>query len=142
MNVALFLTPKSEVAWVAAKSTLRQALERMEHHRYAAVPVLDDEGRYVDTITEGDLLWAMKAGNLNFADTESIALADVPRRLEYQAVAVTTAIEALFNVAVDQNFVPVVDGRGVFMGIVRRRAIIEYAVRLLHGDATPEDDES
>ena len=40
MNIAFFLTPKAEVAWVKSTSTLRQAIERMEHHKYTAVPVL------------------------------------------------------------------------------------------------------
>ena len=60
MNIAFFLTPKIEVVWLAASSTVRQALEKMEAHRYAAIPMIDDHGRYVGTLTEGDLLWHLK----------------------------------------------------------------------------------
>ena len=45
MNVAFFLLPKSEVVWLSPHATLRQALERMERHRYSAVPLVDDDGR-------------------------------------------------------------------------------------------------
>ena len=37
--------------------TLRQALEKMEHHGYAAVPLLSTEGKYLGTLTDGDVLW-------------------------------------------------------------------------------------
>lgn len=132
MNIAFFLTPKSEVAWVPAKATMRQALEKMEHHRYTAIPVLDEEGCYVATLTEGDLLWKMKnTAGVTFADTERIPLSLVPRHLDVRPVRVDTDIEQLFSRAIDQNFVPVVDSRNVFMGIVRRSAIIEYCIELI-----------
>ena len=38
MNILFFLTPKSEVAYINDDDTLRQALETMEFHKYAAVP--------------------------------------------------------------------------------------------------------
>ena len=100
----------------------------MEYHRYTAVPLLDADGRYVSTLTEGDLLWKLKTANLSFEDAEHIPIREVPRRFEYKAVEVTTQIEALLAVAAEQNFVPVVDSRRVFMGLVRRKAIIEYAL--------------
>ena len=64
MNILFFLTPKSEVAYVEETDTLRQALEKMEHHGYAAVPLLSTEGKYLGTLTDGDVLWGLK--ELNF----------------------------------------------------------------------------
>lgn len=126
MNVAFFLTPLKDVATVPVRSTVRQALERMEFHRYASVPLVDDEGRYVGTLTEGDLLWGMKARQLSPKDAEHVPLSEIPRRWENRAVDVTTDVTELLARVADQNFVPVVDSRGVLMGIVRRGAIIEY----------------
>ncbi|UUZ82538.1 CBS domain-containing protein [Paenibacillus sp. P26] len=60
MNIAFFLVPKEEVIYLSPHHTMRQALERMEYHRYSAVPLIDENGRYVGTITEGDLLWKLK----------------------------------------------------------------------------------
>lgn len=132
MNLAFFLTPKSEVVWIPASATMRQALERMQYHRYTAVPLLDEEGRYVGTLTEGDLLWKMKSmPNFSFGDAERVLLRDVPRRMEIVPVRVTVEIDELLTRAVDQNFVPVVDSRDVFMGIVTRRALIEYCLSRL-----------
>ena len=40
MNILFFLTPKSEVAYISEEDTLRQALEKMEHHKYSAIPII------------------------------------------------------------------------------------------------------
>ena len=127
MNVAFFLTPKVDVAWVKSSATLRQAIERMEHHRYTAVPVLAADGTYVGTLTEGDLLWYMKKHpDLRFEDTRDVPLEEVERRIAVRPVRIDADIEQLLERALDQNFVPVVDDRDVFIGIVRRLSIPEF----------------
>jgi CBS domain-containing protein len=127
MNVAFFLTPKAEVAWVKTASTVRQAIERMDHYRYTAVPLLTPEGTYAGTLTEGDLLWFFKQNpSLRFEDTEQVPLDVVPRRLNVKPISINAEIEALFTLVLDQNFVPVTDDRDAFIGIVRRRAILSY----------------
>ena len=40
--------------------TLRQTLEKWENNRYASIPVLNRQGKYVGTLTEGDILWGLK----------------------------------------------------------------------------------
>jgi CBS domain-containing protein len=130
MNIAFFLTPKSEVVWIPETATMRQALERMEYHGYSAVPILDADGRYVGTLTEGDLLWKLKSDGLSIEKTAKVTLAEVPRRLTNRPVQVDEEMEQLLALAVDQNFVPVVDTRDVFIGIVRRKRIIEYCMEL------------
>ena len=60
VNILFFLTPKSEVAYIYEDYTMRQALEKMEYHRYSSIPIINNEGKYVGTITEGDLLWTLK----------------------------------------------------------------------------------
>lgn len=127
MKIAFFLTPKADVAWVKTTSTVRQAIERMEHHRYTAVPLLTPEGQYAGTLTEGDLLAYLKgAPHLCFADTERVPLAMVARRLNVRPIHIDADIEELLALALDQNFVPVVDDREIFIGIVRRRSILAH----------------
>jgi len=127
MKIAFFLTPKADVAWVPTTATVRQAIERMEHHRYTAIPVLTPDGGYDSTLTEGDLLWFMKQHpHLRFEDTERVPLAAVTRRMVLRPVDIDAEIEALLDLAIDQNFVPVVDGRQVFIGIVRRRSVLVF----------------
>jgi CBS domain-containing protein len=125
MSVSFLLTPKSEVVWVPAGDTLAQALERMQPSGYAAVPVLGTDGRYLGTLTEGDILWyLLDAGEPGqIVDTSVLA---VPRRTNNQPVHIDAKIETLFARAADQNFVPVLDDREVFIGIVRRKSILEH----------------
>jgi len=140
MKIAFFLTPKAEVAWVRTTSTVRQAIERMEHYRYTAVPLLTPEALYAGTLTEGDLLWFLKQHRqLRFEDTERASLDDVTRRLVVRPVRIGADIEELFALALDQNFVPVVDDREVFIGIVRRRSILAFfQERMLRAIRAPE----
>ena len=56
MNILFFLTPKEKVSHIFNDDTLRQVVEKMEFHGYSAIPLLDKEGKYIGTITEGDLL--------------------------------------------------------------------------------------
>ena len=139
MKVAFFLTLKKDVVYLQVDSTMRQALERMEYHRYSAVPILDHDGRYVGTLTEGDLLWKMKhhAPSLTFAETEIYRLSEVPRHVTNQPVHIDAEMEELLNKAVDQNFIPVVDSREVFIGIVRRRDLIQYCLRMVKDQRVP-----
>ena len=127
MKITFFLTPKADVAWVSTNATVRQALERMERYRFTSVPLLSPGGHYEGTLTEGDLLWYMKNNpQVRFADTEQIPLSAVARRLDALPVDVNAEIEELFGLALDQNFVPVIDDRRVFIGIVRRRSILQF----------------
>ncbi|MBC2581450.1 CBS domain-containing protein [Clostridium sp. DJ247] len=127
MNIAFFLTPKNEVICENINSTMRQALERMEYHRYTAIPVLDNNGKYIGTLTEGDLLWKLKnTEDLDFKSTNKIRLNDIPRRMVNKPVHINSNIEDLFYTSVNQNFVPVVDDNDVFIGIIKRSDIINY----------------
>lgn len=135
MNIAFFLTPKNEVVYEKPSSTMRQALERMEYHRYTAVPLVSETGIYVGTLTEGDLLWKIKnTPNLSFNETNKILIKDIPRHICNKAVLINSDIESLISLAKDQNFIPVVDDNGVFIGIIKRSDIITYCYNLLYDD--------
>ncbi|MBU3128037.1 CBS domain-containing protein [Clostridium tagluense] len=133
MNIAFFLTPKNEVIYEKPSSTMRQALERMEYHRYSAVPLVNKKGNYVGTLTEGDLLWKLKnTPNLSFNDTSKILIEDIPRHICNTPVLINSDIESLISLAKDQNFVPVVDDNNIFIGIIKRSDIISYCFNLLY----------
>ncbi|MFB9760158.1 CBS domain-containing protein [Ectobacillus funiculus] len=130
MNIAFFLTPKSELVYMNINSTMRQALEKMEHHRYTAIPLVNDEGKYVGTLTEGDLLWKLKnTPSLSFSDTRKISLSEISLHRFNEPVSINAEIEDLFIRAMEQNFVPVIDDNEVFIGLVKRRDIIQYCTK-------------
>ena len=132
MNILFFLTPKSDVAYIEDSFSLRQILEKMEIHRYSAIPILSNTGEYVGTITEGDILWYCKRNSMNALKTaESIFLNDIPKKFEYASVSISSNMEDLIARAMVQNFVPVVDDQNKFIGIVTRKDIIGYCYKKL-----------
>ncbi|MEQ8199069.1 MAG: CBS domain-containing protein [Clostridiaceae bacterium] len=127
MNIAFFLTPKSEVIYENVDASMRQVMERMEYHGYTAIPLIDRAGRYVGTLTEGDLLWELKnSPDLNFKNTETVKVKDIPRRINHKSVSIDSTIESLISLSISQNFVPVVDDNRTFIGIIKRSDIINY----------------
>lgn len=134
-NILFFLTPKAMCAYLHNDYTVRQALEKMESAGYAALPILNRQGEYAGTLTEGDLLWAMKnmcSMDLKQAETQKIM--DISRRKDNVPVKVTTSMQELVERASYQNFVPVVDDKNAFIGIVTRRAIIKYCQQSLFNE--------
>ena len=127
MNLFYFLTPKTDVAFLYDDFTVRQALEKMEYHRYSSIPILNRAGEYVGTITEGDLLWGLKSyHNLDLQAAEDIPLMKIPRKHDYACISIDTEMDDLVQTAMKQNFVPVIDGKNSFIGLVKRNAIIEF----------------
>ena len=127
MNILFFLTPKSDVAYIYDSYSLRQVLEKMEYHKYSCIPVISENGKYVGTITEGDLLWFLK--DRNFPDLkllEDMPITSIQRRRDNEAVKIDESMEDLFGKVMNQNFVPVVDDKRVFIGIVTRKDILAY----------------
>ena len=141
MNILFFLTPKEEVAHVKEDESLRQAVEKLEHHGYTAIPLLTKGGRYIGTITEGDLLWEMK--EKDFPDVhrmEKIRITDVKRHRDNKAVRISESMEDLFEKITNQNFVPVVDDDGIFIGIVTRKDILVYLGNKLKNIETKREE--
>lgn len=131
MNIAFFLVPKEDVIYLSPNSTIRQALERMEYHRYSAVPLVDENGKYAGTITEGDLLWKLKRSpEIGFEHTHKVQLRDVPQHRTIKPVRIDQQMQDLITLATNQNYVPVIDDNEVFIGIIRRREIIDYCFKL------------
>lgn len=124
MNLLFFLKPKQEVCTLHKNFTMRQAVEKLRQGGRSAVPVIDEEGKYCGIVSEGDFLRKILE-NEDVKSWELIPLTDIMRR-DYRSVNVTTDLEGLLNYAANQNFVPVVDDRGMFIGIVTRQDIIRY----------------
>ena len=131
-NILFFLTPKAMCSYLYDDYTMRQALEKMEATGFAALPILNRRGEYRGTLTEGDLLWGLK--NICYMDmrqAEARKIMEISRRKDNVPVRVTTSMHDLVERASHQNFVPVVDDKNAFIGIITRRAIIQYCQETL-----------
>ena len=135
-NILFVLTPTAMCAFLHDDDTLRQALEKMEVAGYAALPILNKHGEYRGTLTEGDLLWALKnMCNMDMRQAEVHRIMEISHRRHNLAVPVTANMHDLIERAGSQNFIPVVDDKDTFIGIITRSAIVKYCHQLLF----PED---
>ena len=126
-NILFFLTPKAMCAYLYDDYTIRQALEKMEVAGYSSLPILTRNGEYRGTLTEGDVLWAMKnMCGMSLRQAEKLHIMDISRRKDNIPVPVSTTMHDLVERARTQNFVPVVDDKNAFIGIVTRSSIIKY----------------
>ena len=127
MNILFYLIPKGKVEFIKDTFTLRQAVEKMDECGYAAIPIIKDKGEYVETITNGDILHYLKNNlNLDLFAAEKIPLVAVDIKRKTRAIRINQNMDNLLEVAKNQNFVPVVDDANHFIGIVTRKAIINY----------------
>ena len=131
MNIASFILPKEEVAYLRDCMTLRQGLEKLYRSGYTALPVIDVEDRYVGVVGEGDFLWNIlyynqRLENVTAKELEKSTVRSIMRSGKVNPVCIDTAMEALLQQAKEQNFVPVIDDRSVFIGIIRRSDIIKF----------------
>ena len=126
-NILFFLTPKAMCAFLYDDYTIRQAIEKMEVAGYPAIPILNRQGEYRGTLKEGDLLWALRnMCNMDMRQAECRRIMEIPRRKDNIPVRITASMSDLIERASNQNFVPVIDDYGAFIGLITRKAIIKY----------------
>lgn len=139
MNVISLVTPKAQVAYLYEDFTIRQGLEKLKVHGYTAIPVLSRQGQYIGTVSEGDFLWQiLDQGDNSLKSQEKIPLRRIVRPNFNPAVRIDVTMPELLERAMQQSFVPVVDDRGAFVGIVTRQTIIRRLTRLNLEEDTPE----
>ncbi len=127
MNVLMLLKPKSEVEYLVDTCTVRQGLEKMRVHGYTAIPVITKDGLYVGSVSEGDFLWHIvdRSGEIDsIRKCENYRIREIMKPDRNPAVTVDVEMDKVLEHATHQNFIPVTDDRGYFIGIVTRQDII------------------
>ena len=140
MNALMMLTPKSEVTYIQDTTTVRTALSKMFENGYTAIPVITNEGLYAGAVSEGDflrfLLSREEEGML--LEYGSARVRQIMRPDFIPAVTANVDTDTLIRRAAEQNFIPVTDDRGTFIGIVTRKSVIGW----LHGLTEKEEPPS
>ena len=127
MNIMRFVVPKSLVEYVTADNTVRQALEKMRYHRYVAIPVIDDEGKYVGTLRNDDIFsYFLDSDGFSTRSAERDKVSELLDRNYSPPVYHNASMDELIEKVKEHNFVPVVDDRGCFIGIILRRDILNF----------------
>ncbi|MEE3299231.1 MAG: CBS domain-containing protein [Candidatus Enteromonas sp.] len=128
-NLISLLTLKKDVAYLLDDFTLRQAVEKMEYHAYAVIPVLDHaSGQYLYSISEGAILYYLKSHNVAWDSLKDIPLTAVKPLRNTMPVSVRADFSVLEALIVRQNYVPVVDDKGIFIGIITRKSVMKEII--------------
>jgi predicted transcriptional regulator len=122
-----FFTPKSKVAFLYDDSTLRQSMEKMKFHGFTAIPVIDRNGMYVGTLSEGRLLEYI-AGNPNnhYTTVSHSYIRDILDPDYNPAVLINESFKTVLKRLAEQSFLAVTDDRGILVGIITKRDVIRY----------------
>jgi CBS domain-containing protein len=99
----------------------------MRYHRYAAIPVLDGEGRYVGTLRNDDILrHILEEGEYSPKTAERTSVYSLLDYGYLKPVYHNASMTELIERVKEHNFVPVVDDRGCFIGLILRRDVLNY----------------
>ena len=129
-SILRFMIPKSLTVYISDTATVRQALEKMSFHRYSAIPVLDREGKFVGTLRNDDILgYLLREGSFNKTALEAVETLSLIGTNSTKAVRHDATMRELIEGIKEHNFVPVVDDRGCFIGLILRREILNYLLK-------------
>lgn len=132
MNILFYLLPKAQVEYVYDDYTIRQALEKMEYHHYSTIPVISRSGKYVSSLSEGDILWEIKRLGLNLEHCEKHPISSITPHKKIAPISADKEMSDLVDIIINQNFVPVVDDLNNFIGIITRKSVINYLTNELN----------
>lgn len=126
MDILFFAIQKHKVIFAYDDLNVKEVYNLLENNHFTAIPLINRKGFYIGTITEGDILRFMMDNNLNKKKVEQAKISDVLRLRDLEAITQDAKIQDLILKATNQNFVPIVDEEGMFIGIVTRKEIINY----------------
>lgn len=127
MNVLFFLKPKNTITYIYDDFTLRQALEEIKNSGFTSLPVINREGEFVYTISADDILFdILSRDSFSMLSSENIKIDNVRKRRIFNTISVNNDIEDLIAISLKQNYIPVVDDRNKFIGIITRQDIIKH----------------
>lgn len=125
-----FLTPKNKTFYLNHDATIRQTVETFDVHKFSVVPLIDEEGKYISTISEGDVLRFIKNHcQFDVYMAEDVRINTIELYRPYNALLISASLDEVIKLTLEQNFIPVVDDRGMYIGIIKRKTIIDYLLK-------------
>ncbi len=123
------LVPKKGTYYLENGTTLRNAIEKFKVHKFSVIPLIDKEGKFIRTISEGDLLrFITSFANYDVKASEMVLIDEIESYRPYQALNINASLIEVLALSLEQNFIPLVDDRGLYIGIVKRKEILEYLI--------------
>jgi len=139
-NHLFYLLPKSETVFLTNTDSFNQAYNMFVITNYTALPVINKKGQYVGTICEGDLLRVLSLSLTHpEIDLESFEIKDIDFKINLEVARINESYEHLVELAVKQNFIPLVDDQGIFIGILRRQELIKELINFLSDKVSEQE---
>ena len=126
MKASELATRKAKVEFLYSDILVKDAFDKLEKKRFAMIPVLERKSnRYLYSLSEGDILrFIVETGNLRKAGKKPLSRVSIDRLIV--PVKEEDDVSALFDLAPNQSYIPLIDENGVFKGIVTRKSIIYH----------------
>lgn len=126
----IFYSPKPVSPMCTTTTPSARVWKKCVTNGYTAIPVISRTGQYVGTVSEGDFLWRLlseeEGRRCTMKELEKLRVRDILQDGAYPPVRITVTMDELLDSAMNQNFIPVVDDVGSFIGIVTRKDIIRH----------------
>lgn len=144
-HIEHYMIPSKDLAIVVDTHNMDHVLLLITSNGYSRIPVITKDKYYVGTISISDIMryqadYELAEWELSQTD---IALA-VNDKIE--TVLTTAPLTEVMHKLVDNPFLPVLDTKGYFLGIITRKSILKAINAMLHDftndyDITPKKHE-
>ncbi len=124
MKAKELVTNKKKITYVYGDSTLEEAIKAFAKSSYSMIPVLERvSDRYLYSITATDVLNWMAAGH-SLEEAEKTPLSALSLTRLIASCQENAEVSSIADLVANQNYVPLVDEKGVFVGLVTRKSLI------------------
>lgn len=128
-----FLIPASRIAFVNADNPLYHAFLILTKVKYSKIPVLDSQRRVVGLLSLAMITDEMlKTDDISLEPLNELKVKDVMQTNFDKINFVQTTLEKQLHLLINNAFLPVVDDRGVFQGLLTRREWIKAFNYVVH----------
>ncbi|MBQ4362732.1 MAG: CBS domain-containing protein [Oscillospiraceae bacterium] len=129
MNTAMLLRPKAMITYLYGDTSAADGLVQMIESGFTAVPVINRDGYYLGVVSERDFLFCiLDDGSVDALKKDNLRVSDLASVTRFEPVSIDADFDILSRRIISQNFVPVIDSRGMFSGIVTRQDIIKLGI--------------
>lgn len=122
LNVMSLLMLRKDVITIPDDYCVRQALEKFRYHGIDAMPIVDKDGIYIGTLSRGDII-----SSYDLPD-QKVSIMSIPRSEFNPPLMMDASLKDVCLRILEHSFVPMVDGRGVLIGIITRKALVRVLV--------------
>ena len=140
-NHLFHLLPKSDTVFLNSSDSFQQAYNLFVLTNYTALPVINKKGQYVGTICEGDLLRILSVSLTDSEiDLSQLAIKDIAFKTKTEVARINESFNRLLELALNQNFIPLVDDQGIFVGILSRQELIRELIHIASSQVSDDND--